>query len=66
VFHKTRTPLHIWFWAIFLVTSDKRGISALGLSKMLGIPQKRAWIMLQKIRKAMAHRDEGARVRGIN
>jgi transposase-like protein len=65
VFHKTRTPLYIWFWAIFLVTSDKRGISALGLSKMLGIPQKRAWLMLQKIRKAMAHRDERYQLAGL-
>jgi transposase-like protein len=65
IFHKTRTPLHIWFWAIFLVTSDKRGISALGLSKMLGITQKRAWVMLQKIRKAMAHREERYQLAGL-
>jgi transposase-like protein len=51
IFHKTRTPLHIWFLAVFLVTSDKRGFSALGLSKMLGISQKKAWLMLQKFVK---------------
>jgi hypothetical protein len=44
--------------AIFLVTTDKRGFSSLRLSKMLGISQKRAWLMLQKVRKAMATRDE--------
>jgi transposase-like protein len=65
IFHKTRTPLHIWFWAIFLVTSDKRGISSLGLSKMLGITQKKAWLMLQKIRKAMAHREERYQLAGL-
>jgi transposase-like protein len=65
IFHKTRTPLHIWFWAIFLVTSDKRGFSSLGLSKILGIPQKRAWLMLQKIRKAMAHREERYQLAGL-
>ena len=65
VFHKTRTPLNIWFWAIYLVTTDKRGISALGLSKMLGITQKRAWIILQKIRKAMAHREERYQLTGL-
>lgn len=65
IFHKTRTPLHIWFWAIYLVTTDKRGFSALGLSKMLGIPQKRAWLMLQKIRKAMAHREERYQLAGL-
>ena len=65
VFHKTRTPLHIWFLAIFLVTSDKRGFSALGLSKMLGISQKKAWLMLQKIRKAMTHREERYLLSGL-
>ncbi len=65
VFHKTRTPLYIWFLAIFLVTSDKRGFSALGLSKMLSISQKKAWLMLQKIRKAMTHREERYQLTGL-
>ena len=47
------------------MTSDKRGISALGISKMLGIPQKRAWVMLQKIRKAMAHREDRYQLAGL-
>ncbi|OYD13803.1 hypothetical protein CH330_08810 [candidate division WOR-3 bacterium JGI_Cruoil_03_51_56] len=33
MFHKSRTPLRQWFWTIFLVTCDKRGRSALQLSK---------------------------------
>ena len=65
IFHKTRTPLHIWFLAVFLVTTDKRGFSSLGLSKMLGISQKRAWLMLQKIRKSMANRDERYQLTGL-
>jgi len=65
IFHKTRTPLHIWFLAVFLVTTDKRGFSALGLSKMLGISQKKAWLMLQKIRKAMSHREECYQLTGL-
>jgi hypothetical protein len=28
IMHKTRTPLHKWFWAYFLCAKDKRGISA--------------------------------------
>jgi hypothetical protein len=57
MFHRTRTPLRLWFWALFLVARDKRGHSALRLSKGLGIPYDRAWLMLHKIRSAMAHRD---------
>jgi transposase-like protein len=57
MFHRTRTPLRQWFWAVFLVARDKRGHSALQLGKELGIPYTRAWLMLHKIRAAMAHRD---------
>ena len=37
VMHRTRTPLVKWFWAIYLVSSDKRGHSALALSRKLDI-----------------------------
>lgn len=57
IFHKTRTPLKLWFWAVFFITTDKRGISSVGLSKQLGISQKKAWFMLQKIRQAMSWRE---------
>jgi len=57
MFHRTRMPLHYWFWAIFLVAKDKRGHSALQLSKELDIPYDRAWLMMHKIRSAMAYRD---------
>ncbi len=57
MFHRTRTPLRYWFWAIFLVAKDKRGHSALQLSKELNIPYDRAWLMMHKIRTAMTHRD---------
>ena len=57
IMHRSRTPLVKWFWAIYLVSSDKRGISALGLSKQLSLYYKVAWLMLHKIRKAMMDRD---------
>ena len=63
-FHRTRTSLQEWFWAIFLVSKDKRGHSALQLSKELGIPYARAWFILQKIKMAMAHRDSRYRLSG--
>jgi len=65
LFHRTLTALRHWFWAIFLVARDKRGHSALQLSKELGIPYPRAWLMLHKIRSAMAHRDAQYQLAGV-
>lgn len=65
MFHRARMPLRLWFWASFLVARDKRGHSALQLKKELGIPYDRAWLMLHKIRSAMAHRDSRYKLVGI-
>ena len=58
IMHRTRTLLVKWFWAFYLISTDKRGISALGLSNKLSLHYKVAWLMLHKIRKAMGDRDE--------
>ena len=65
VMHKTRTPLVKWFWAIYLVSTDKRGHSALALSRKLDIGIKCAWMMLHKIRKAMEVRDAEYQLAGL-
>lgn len=65
IFHKTRTPLQIWFWIIFLVAKDKRGISALSISKEFPVSYPTAWTMLHKIRKAMSDRDSTYQLSGI-
>ena len=57
LFHSTNLPLVKWFWAIYLVAADKGGISALRLSKHIGVSWPTARNMLKKIRTAMAHRD---------
>jgi transposase-like protein len=57
VMEKTRIKLQIWFWAIYLIGKDKRGLSATMLSRELGISYKSSWFMLHRIRKAMADRD---------
>jgi transposase-like protein len=57
LFHSTNLPLVKWFWAIYLMASDKGGISALRLSKQIGVSWPTARNMLKKIRTAMAHRD---------
>jgi len=57
LFHSTNLPLVKWFWAIYLVAGDKGGISALRLSKHIGVSWPTARSVLRKIRAAMAHRD---------
>jgi len=65
IMHKTRTPLLVWFWAIYLVSNDKRGTSATQLSQQFGISYPTAWLMLHKIRKAMRDRDDDYMLEGI-
>ena len=54
IFQDSHLPLTIWFRAIWQVTSQKNGISALGLQRVLGLGSyKTAWAMLHKLRRAM-------------
>jgi len=52
IFDNAKMPLQKWFLAIWLVTSHKKGISSLQLSRDLSITQKSAWFMLQRIRES--------------
>lgn len=54
IFQDTRSPLVLWFRAIWWVTSQKNGASALGLQRVLGLGSYRtAWTWLHKLRRAM-------------
>lgn len=54
IFQDTRSPLTLWFRAIWWVVSQKNGASALGLQRILGLGSYRtAWTWLHKIRRAM-------------
>jgi len=54
IFQDTRTPLTLWFRAIWWVVSQKNGASALGLQRILGLGSYRtAWTWLHKLRRAM-------------
>jgi transposase-like protein len=57
LFHGTKLPLTKWFWAVYLTGSDKGGISALRLSKFIGVTWRSAFRMLTKLRTVMGHRD---------
>src|SRR6266446_1845469 len=65
IFHKTRVPLTGWFWAIYRMGQDKKGISALQLSKEIGVSYPTAWLLQHKIRKAMADRDQRYQLSGL-
>lgn len=56
VFHNTKTPLTVWFWAAYLAVTDTRGISALLLQRQVGLRRyETAWILLHKLRRAMVN-----------
>lgn len=54
IFQDSHKPLTVWFRAIWWVTGQKNGASALGLKRMLGLGSYRtAWTWLHKLRRAM-------------
>lgn len=56
-FEQTRTPLQLWFYAIFLFTTTRNGVAAKELQRQLGVTYKTAWRMADLIRKHMANVD---------
>lgn len=58
VFEGTRKPLRTWFLAMWFVTNEKLGGSALGLQRLLGLGSyQTAWSWLHKLRRAMVRPD---------
>jgi transposase-like protein len=54
IFQDTKKPLQLWFRAMWYVTNQKNGVSALGLQRVLGLGSYRtAWEWLHKLRRAM-------------
>jgi hypothetical protein len=65
VFQDTHLPLTVWFRAMWQITSQKNGVSALGLQRALGLGSyKTAWLILHKLRQAMV-RPGRERLRGV-
>jgi transposase-like protein len=58
IFQDTRKPLTLWFRAMWAVTSQKNGASAIGLQRVLGLGSyKTAWTWLHKLQRAMVRPD---------
>jgi len=62
IFQDTRTPLRLWFHAIFLIASTRCGISAKQLQREIGVTYKTAWRMFYRIRKLLE--DDGTMLGG--
>ena len=58
VFQSTKLSLTIWFLAIYLISQAKTGISALALSRQLGVSYPTAWLTQHKLMQAMADRED--------
>lgn len=59
IFHKSSTSLHLWFYAMYLMTSTRCGISAKQLERELGVTYKTAWRMAHLIRTKLMAQDAG-------
>lgn len=66
IFHKSTTPLKNWFYAMFLMSNSKNGISAAELQRQLGVSYKTAWRINQQIRTLFkSHKEEMSQLEGI-
>ena len=53
IFHKSPTSLKTWFYAIFLMSTSKNGVSAKEIQRQTGVTYKTAWRMQRQIRLLM-------------
>jgi transposase-like protein len=56
-FEGTHLPLRVWFTGLYLVAASSKGISSIKLGEQLGITQKTAWFLGQRIRRMMDDRE---------
>ena len=55
ILHNTKTPLTVWFCAAYMMATDERGVSALLLQRQMALRRSEtAWMMLHKLRRAVA------------
>lgn len=64
IFHKSRTNLTKWFFAMYLMTSTRHGVAAKEVERQLGVTYKTAWRMCHELRKLMTTADQGGPLSG--
>src|SRR6266436_2861749 len=57
IFHKSRTKLTHWFFAMYLMTSTRHGVAAKEIERQIGVTYKTAWRMCHELRKLMTGAD---------
>lgn len=60
IFESSHVKLHFWLQAIFLLSSNKKGMSSNQLARTLEITLKSAWFLSHRIREAMRDGKLGA------
>ncbi len=63
IMERSHIPLRKWIFAMYLLLTAHKGISSLQLAKEIGITQKSAWFMLNRLREACA--DKGVKLDGV-
>jgi hypothetical protein len=63
--HRSKVPLVEWFWAAWYLAQDKRGVSALHLSRVLGRRYETVWRLLHKLRAALSEDDSAFPLEGL-
>src|SRR5258707_9501416 len=57
IYHKSSTPLRLWFYAVYLMASTRCGISAKQIQRETGVTYKTAWRMFRQIRSLLSEPD---------
>jgi transposase-like protein len=65
IFERSHIPLQKWIYAMYLLVTARKGISSLQLGKEIGVTQKSAWFMLQRLREACSDPDSMNKLRGL-
>ncbi len=65
IFHKSSTSLHLWFYAMWIITSTRCGVSAKQLERELGVTYKTAWRMFNLIRNEVMEDEDADLLSGI-
>jgi transposase-like protein len=52
IFERSKVPLNKWLYAMYLLVTARKGISSVQLHAEIGVTQKTAWFMLQRLREA--------------
>jgi transposase-like protein len=63
IFERSHVPLHKWLYAMYLLVTARKGISSMQMAKEIGITQKSAWFVLQRLREAC--NDDNSKLKGL-